>query len=254
MGLIWTFQRSLIYLPDTSAPPPAGEVIAGAEDITLHTKDGLDLGAWFVPPAAGADREQAVLLMPGNGGNRGGRAPLAQQLADRGFTVLLMDYRGYGGNPGSPSEEGTGLDALAAVRALEEAGFPLSQVIYFGESIGTGVAAQLQTVAEPAGVVLRSPFTELAAVASNQFFGLPVGWLLRDKYPVVKNLARTDVPVTVIYGDHDTLVPTELSKEVAAQAPNLVEELELPGDHNDAVMYGAEVADAVVRLADKVRP
>lgn len=255
MGLLWTFQRSLIYLPDTSTPRSAGEVIAGAQDVTLHTEDVLDLGAWLVPPsAATTDREIAVLYLPGNGGNREGRAGIAQLLAERGFTVLMVDYRGYGGNPGSPSEEGTGLDALAGVQALKEAGFPLQRVIYFGESIGTGVAARLQAVAEPAGVVLRSPFTDLAAVASHQVFGLPVGWLLKDRYPVVEDLSRTDVPVTVIYGDDDTIVPTALSKQVAASAPNLVEELEVTGDHNDAVMYGAQVADAVVRLAAKVGP
>ncbi len=254
MGLLSTFQRSLIYLPDTSTPRPAGDVIAGAEDITLHTEDGLDLDAWLVPPSAGADRDMAVLYLPGNGGNREGRAGIAQLLSERGFTVLMVDYRGYGGNPGSPSEEGTGLDALAAIQALDEAGFPLHQVIYFGESIGTGVAARLQTVAEPAGVVLRSPFTDLAAVASRQVFGLPVGWLLKDRYPVVEDLSRTDVPVTVIYGDDDTIVPAALSEEVAASAPNLVEKLEVAGNHNDAVMFGAEVADAVVRLAEKVAP
>lgn len=252
VGLLWAFQRSIIYQPDTSAPPTAGEVIPGARDVTLSTDDGLELTAWLVPPKSGTDRQQAVLYAQGNGGNRVGRADIAQLLSDRGFTVLLLDYRGYGGNPGDPSEEGTALDARAAVDALRAEGFELDRIIYFGESIGTGVVAQLQTTMTPAGVVLRSPFTELADVASAHFPFLPVKWLLRDKYPVVQNLAKTDVPVSVIYGDHDTIVSTALSEKVAATTPNLFEELVVRGDHNDPVMAGPEVADAVVRLADSL--
>ena len=104
MGILWTLQRQLIYFPDPAGVPPAGEVIAGARDVTVRTEDGLELGAWFVPAADGPtpDASMAVLVAPGNGGNRAGRAALAEELSDRGLAVLLLDYRGYGGNPGSP--------------------------------------------------------------------------------------------------------------------------------------------------------
>ncbi|WP_017598943.1 alpha/beta hydrolase, partial [Nocardiopsis lucentensis] len=113
VGLVWGFQRSLIYLPSSADVPPAAEVIDGARDITLTTRDGLELGAWFVP-ARGTDRGTAVLVANGNAGNRQLRAPLAKALADAGLSVLLFDYRGYGGNPGRPSEGGLALDAAAA--------------------------------------------------------------------------------------------------------------------------------------------
>ena len=148
MGLLAVFQRQLIYYPDTSAVPPASSVIDGARDVTLETSDGLELGAYFVPATS---RDMAVLVAPGNGGNRAGRADLARALNERGFAVLLMDYRGYGGNPGTPSEEGLGRDALAAVSALSDLGYPPSRTIYFGESLGTGVVAALQSRRTPAG-------------------------------------------------------------------------------------------------------
>src|SRR5690606_18337224 len=113
VSLIWALQRSLIYLPDTSPPGSADAAISGAREVTLTTSDGLELTAWLVPAARNADRDAAVLYAPGNGGHRAGRAGIAQHLAERGFTVLLLDYRGYGGNPGSPSEEGLARDALA---------------------------------------------------------------------------------------------------------------------------------------------
>jgi fermentation-respiration switch protein FrsA (DUF1100 family) len=256
VGMLWWLQRQMIYFPDASPVPPAGDVIDGAQDVTLHTDDGLELGAWFVPAAPGqreTDRRMAVLVAPGNGGNRIGRADLAEELRRRGLAVLLMDYRGYGGNPGSPSEDGLARDALAAADALEGLGYPSERTIYFGESLGTGVVAALQKQRPPAGVVLRSPFTEFADVGSEHYPWLPVRRMLRDRFPVTDDLAGSEVPVTVIYGDQDSIVPTEMSKRVADETPVLAERLVITGaGHNDPVMFGPRVADAVARLADEV--
>jgi uncharacterized protein len=256
IGMLWWQQRHLIYFPDSSSVPPARTVIEGARDVTLHTDDGLELGAWFVPAAperGETDRRMAVLVAPGNGGNRADRAGLAEQLQRRGLAVLLMDYRGYGGNPGSPSEEGLARDAVAAVEALESLGYPAERTIYFGESLGCGVVAALQAGRPPAGLVLRSPFPELADVGASHYPWLPVRLLLRDRFPVVDQLSGSKVPVTVVYGDRDSIVPTDLSVRVADEAPVLAERVVIEGaDHNDAVMFGPRVADAVARLADKV--
>src|SRR5919112_50249 len=131
VGMLTAMQRQLIYFPDSTAVRPAGDAIEGGRDITLRTSDGLSLGAWFVPPRRPADLHLAVLVAPGNGGNRSGRVGLASELSRRGFAVALMDYRGYGGNPGSPTEEGLARDALAAAVALEELGYPAERTIYF---------------------------------------------------------------------------------------------------------------------------
>ncbi len=253
VGAMWAVQRQLIYFPDPRQVPPADEVIAGARDVTLHTDDGLELDAWFVPADPDRDLRTAVLVAPGNGGNRLGRAGFARELSRRGLAVLLLDYRGYGGNPGSPSEDGLLADARAAADALERLGFPPERTIYFGESLGTGVVAALQAERPPAGLVLRSPFTELSDVGSHHYPWLPVRLLLRDRFPVLEHLERSEVPVTVVYGDRDGVVPSRLSARIAQEAPSLVEEVVLPGaDHNDAVMFGPTVADAVARLAQRV--
>jgi len=118
VGMLWALQRQLIYFPDASPVSPAADVIPGSRDVTLHTADGLELGAWFLPAAGGEDTGMAVMFAPGNGGNRAGRATFAEALSRRGFAVLLMDYRGYGGNPGTPSQAGLTADAKAAVQAL----------------------------------------------------------------------------------------------------------------------------------------
>ena len=185
VGMLTALQRRLIYFPDSTAVLPAGRVIDGADDVTLHTSDGLELSAWFVPPRPASDTHLAVLVAPGNGGNRSARVGLATGLSRRGFAVLLMDYRGYGGNPGSPTEEGLARDALAAALALEGLGYPAERTIYFGESLGSGVVAALQARRPPAGLVLRSPFTDLAAVGAHHYPWLPVRLLLKDRFPVL---------------------------------------------------------------------
>jgi uncharacterized protein len=253
VAMLWALQRQLIYFPDASAVSPAADVLPGSRDITLHTADGLELGAWFVPAAGSEDTGMAVLFAPGNGGNREGRARFAESLSRRGFAVLLMDYRGYGGNPGSPSEDGLADDADAAADALAELGYPAPRTLYFGESLGTGVVAALQARRPAAGVVLRSPFTSLADVGAHHYPWLPVRALIRDRFPVLEHLESGDAPVTVVYGDRDSVVPTELSALVADGIPSLAERLVLPGvDHNDPAMFGDRVADAVTRLAEQV--
>ena len=248
---MWALQRRLVFFPDAASPGSATQVDPSARDVTMRTEDGLDLEAWHAPARPEADRGWAVLLLPGNGGNREGRAGLARLLSRAGLTVLLVDYRGYGGNPGSPSEEGLARDADAAVSLLEDEGFAAERTVYLGESLGTGVAAALSTRHPPAGLVLRSPFTELADVGAHHYPWLPVRLLLRDRFPVLDHVRRSDVPVVVIHGTADDIVPSSLSAQVAAGARRLVQEKVLSGvGHNDAPMFGAEVSDAVVDLVD----
>ncbi|WP_277212825.1 alpha/beta hydrolase [Isoptericola croceus] len=249
----WLGQDRLIYFPDRSDPGPAAPAVDGGEDVALHTADGLELTAWFVPPTAGApERDTAVLLAPGNGGNRLGRADLAADLADHGLAVLLLEYRGYGGNPGSPSADGLHADARAALEALEDRGYPPERTVYLGESLGTAVVARLNSEVPAAGLVLRSPFTSIADVGAHHYPVLPIDTLLRDRYEVREHVATTQVPVTVVQGDADSVVPPGQSRAVADAAPRLAEHLVLPGaDHNDPVMFGPEVADAVARLVER---
>lgn len=249
---VWFGQRALIYHPDQASPPPPD----GVAEVALRTADGLDLTAWELAPVAAADREAAVLLAPGNAGNRGGRLELGQALAAAGFTVLLLDYRGYGGNPGSPTEEGLSLDAAAAWDHLRTR-FAAGRILLFGESIGAGVAAALSAEAGPGGLVLRSPFTDLAAVGQEHYPVLPVGLLLRDRFPVTEDLARNEAPVVVIYSESDEIVPADQSRAVADAAeasgtPVTVVEVASQG-HNDPVLaYGDDVIESVAALADRL--
>lgn len=247
-----SLQRQLIYYPDTSPAGSAAAALPGAEDVVLTTEDGLELDAWLVPPAT-ADRGVAVLVAPGNAGNRAGRAPLASALAAQGFTVLLLDYRGYGGNPGSPSEQGLAMDARAAATFLSLRGFAPGCTIYYGESLGTGVVARLTTTHPPAGVVLRSPYPRFAAVAKVHYPWLPVELILVDRFPALDDLSASNVPVVVLAGSADDIIPSRLSEELAEGVGSLhAKVIVANAGHNDPIWHGPFVAERVATFADEV--
>lgn len=237
--MLSALQRKLTYFPTRNRPaaPP------GVREVALDTDDGLRLTAWLV---GGSAPDTVALVAPGNAGNRADRLPLARDLAREGLTVLLLDYRGYGGNPGSPSEDGLARDARAGWDVLAGAG----RIVLYGESLGAAVVTRLATRVRPHGVVLRSPFASLAAVGRAHYPYLPVGALLRDRYPVAEQIARVTAPTVVVYGTRDAVVPPEQSRAVAGSAANLVDTVAVDGaDHNDAVLAaGSVVVGAVMRL------
>jgi fermentation-respiration switch protein FrsA (DUF1100 family) len=249
---VWLGQRALIYHPDQTAPPlPEGTV-----EVTLHTEDGLELTAWELAPDAAADREAAVLVAPGNAGNRGGRIGLGQALAVEGFTVLLLEYRGYGGNPGTPTEDGLSQDAAAAWDHLRTR-FPAERILLFGESLGAAVTTALAEQVDPGGMVLRSPFTDLAAVGQVHYPALPVRLLLRDRFALTEHLAGNEAPVVVIYSESDEVVPADHSRAVADAAaaagiPVTVVAVAANGHNDPVLVQGPEVVAAVTALADRL--
>ncbi len=252
--MAWLFQRRLIYVPLAGPLPPAESVIAGAQETTLRTGDGLELGAWFVP-ARGTDREMAVLVANGNAGNRLLRAPLAEALADQGLAVLLFDYRGYGTNAGHPTEQGLAQDIRAAHSFLvKESGFPPDRLIYYGESLGAAVITELAVHEPPAGLVLRSPFVDLASVGQIHYPLLPVRALLRDRYPLAAYLRKVTSPVTVVYGNEDSIIPARESLSAAQAAPGTRIVPVAGANHNDMeLLDGPELVQAVVDVANQNR-
>jgi len=247
VGGLYVFQRSLVFQPDSS--PPESAWSASAKNVTLHPSDGLDLHAWVFEPTA-LDLDAAILIAPGNAGNRGTRAGVAARLADLGYTVLLLDYRGYGGNPGDPSEEGLALDALAAASWLRSAGFPPGRTLYVGQSLGTGVVVRLAATNPPGAMLLQSPYTSMVAVAQGKFPLVPFDLLLKDRFDTMRYLHELTMPITVLAGGRDTLVPASQSAAVAEATPNLFRYVETPdADHNDIYWSGPGLPAQVDELA-----
>jgi uncharacterized protein len=248
--LIRSLQRRLIYIPTHAPVPTVAAVLRGGRDVVLDTDDNLRLGAWFVP-ARGGGRAPAVLICNGNAGDRMLRAPLAGALSRAGLAVLLFDYRGYGGNPGRPSEEGLAADARAAQAWLmAQPDVDPGRVAYFGESLGAAVALRLALERPAAGLVLRSPFTSLTDVGRLHYPWLPVARFLADRYPSIDRIGRLAAPLLVIAGDRDTLVPAQLSKRLYDAAPEPKRFVLVAGaDHNDPrLLDGPQMLGEILRF------
>ena len=252
--LIWVAQRRLIYFPLARLSSPGEAGLAGGELVEFETSDGLRLGAWFLA-GTGPSPRLTVMVFNGNAGNRAYRAPLAVALQRHGLQVLLTDYRGYGGNPGTPTEGGLAADARAALAyLLSRPDVDRSRIVYFGESLGSAVALRLAVEQIPAALILKSPFTSLADIGRYHYPFLPVDLFLRDRFASIDNAPRLQCPVLVIAGARDTIVPIEITRRLyaAIAAPKTIEEL--PGaDHNDyELVAGDGVIQAIVTFVRRL--
>jgi fermentation-respiration switch protein FrsA (DUF1100 family) len=243
-----SWARRFIYYPDDRTPsfdPPHG---LGA-GVRLHPEGGPELAAWHLPSPG----VTAVLLCNGNAGNRADRLPLAAGLRRRGLGVLSLDYRGYGGNPGEPTEAGLIADAGAGAAWL--AGCPgVERLVYFGESLGAAVLVGLAARRPPAALVLRSPFTSLLEVARAHLPLIPSG-VIDDRWPSLERIASIDVPLLVLAGTGDRVVPYEQSVRLFEAAPGSKRLVTFEGaDHNDPVLtFGARLLDETASfLADAI--
>lgn len=268
LAVIWTLQRRLIYFPTAQLPSPsvveadlpasANATAGGQVRLTIHsvrfrTTDGIELSGWFFP-APGPPPRVTVLVFNGNAGNRAYRVPLAEALRQHGMQVLLTDYRGYGGNPGVPTERGLAADSRAARAYLaSRPDVDASRIVYFGESLGSAVAVDLAAEHPPAALILRSPFTSLTDVGQHHYPFLPVRLLLRDRFTSLDRIGRIRSPLLVIAGGRDRIVPIEYSRRLYEAAVTPKKLVVLPdADHNDdELLAGEEMVQAIVRFIDE---
>jgi hypothetical protein len=224
VALVYLFQRKLQYFPAPEAPP----LPAGAEDVRLEAADGTALRAWSWPGPF------VVLVLHGNAGHRGHRLHIAEGLVAKGYGAFLLDYRGYGGSQGEPTQEGLLLDAEAAVRWIRARG--ATKVGYYGESLGCGVAALLAARAPPDAIVFQSGADSLAKVGQKVYPWLPIAWLMKDRFEAADAMRGAQCPVLSVHGAEDTLIPLERGRALFDAAKGPKEWWLVPGaGHNDVI-------------------
>lgn len=244
---MWALQRHLIYMPRRDVQPPLAYGLHDFADMRLKTVDGLQVQAWFRKARPGWP---TIVYFHGNGGHLGYRAHYYQLLTESGFGLLALSYRGYGASEGSPSEQGLYLDARAAMDyAAHTLALPPGQIILYGESIGTGVAVQMATEYAFAALVLQSPFTSLRARGAALYPWLPVSLLLNDRFDSLSKVSRIHVPVLLLHGAQDTIVPVADGKALFAALPEPKEAVYFPHQgHNDLdIVLLAGAVDAFAR-------
>ncbi|MGB7418133.1 MAG: alpha/beta hydrolase [Erythrobacter sp.] len=200
IALLFVAQSRLIY----PAPQIRHDPAPGFEAVQLETSDGLLLtGHWRAP-----DPDRAtVLWFHGNAGSLAGAARETRVLAEAGYGIMLAPYRGYAAEEGHPSEAGFARDGRAALAFIRKAGVAPQQLIVAGNSIGTGTAVAMASEAQPAALILVSPLTSLADVAGGALPFVPARSLLRDRYDNAARIAALDLPILVLHGTADRVVP-----------------------------------------------
>ncbi|HKC13881.1 MAG TPA: alpha/beta hydrolase [Vicinamibacteria bacterium] len=234
------FETSLIYFPSRlleDTPEDYGLVF---EEVSLAAEDGVRLHAWWLPLAR---PRFTILFAHGNAGNISHRLDRARLLASRlSAQVFLFDYRGYGRSEGKPDEQGTYRDARAAHRHLTETrGVPPDRLVLFGESLGSAVALNLALERAAGALVLESPFTSIRDMARLLLPWLPLSPFLRTRYDNLAKVGRLKVPLLVVHGDRDEVVPFAQGRRVFEAAPEPKRFHRIVGaGHNDTYLRGGE--------------
>ena len=217
---LWAFQRDLMYFPDglPRVPPSYYEMLDGVQEVSFTTADGLDLAAWYAPAPP---NRPTVVIFHGNGGSLRGERYRLKHFKDAGLGALLLAYRGYSGNAGSPNEQGLYADARAALDWLAQNGVASPSIVLYGISLGTGVATKMAAEREVGALILESPYTSTVDVAAFRFPVVPVSWLMEDRFESLTRIRMITEPLLVMHGDADTIIPQRFGRRLfeAANSP-----------------------------------
>lgn len=205
LALLYVEQRELLYPRDPTRADIAAANLPGVEETTLTAADGERLIAWVVSPREG---KPVLLFFHGNAGNfaRSARQARFRGLTEDGTGLFAVNYRGYGGSSGAPSEEGLLLDARAAYDAAVSR-FGADRLVGYGESLGTGVVLKLAAERPLKAVILEAPYLSAAAVAQLAYPFAPIGWLMKDQFRSDAVIGRVTAPLLVLHGGRDAVIP-----------------------------------------------
>ena len=232
-AVLYAKQRSLMYFPDTVRTTPAAAGLPEAAEVPLTAADGVRVTAWFAPPQSG---KPVIVYFHGNGGSLRYGVARFRQLIGAGIGLVALEYRGYGGNEGSPSERGLIADGEAAY-AYAAAHYPVSQIVLWGQSLGSGVAVAVAAEKPVGRVILEAPFTSTAAIASTRYWYIPVSLLMKDQFHSDRRIQKVTAPLLVLHGVKDQVVPYAMGErlfELANKPKHIVRFLDAGHDNLDA--------------------
>jgi pimeloyl-ACP methyl ester carboxylesterase len=244
VGMLFWFQRDFIY----PAPKEIPARPAGFEDIRIATADGLTLRAFHRPTRSGLP---TLIFFHGNGSDIEGGEYATRALAVQGYGILLPEYRGYGGNPGAPTEQGLYRDGDAAVAWLMTRGVPADRIVAIGNSLGSGVATEMAVRHRFAGLVLVSGFASLPRVTLEHYPFVPAGLLVRDRYDNAAKLASITCPILLLHGTADVVADVSNSRALAQSQPLARLEI-VPGVGHELAYLGISQAKILAWLRSGV--
>lgn len=216
-------QRDILYHPTARYVSPLdAEASVLYEEFSVKTEDGLPLKGWYAPATR---RNLTLVFFHGNADSVSNSAPVMQPYLEAGYGVVLAEYRGFSGQPGTPDESGLYRDGRAFISTLFDKGVDMNAVVFMGHSLGTGVAVQLAREFHPVGVVLFAPFLSAPKVAAKMFPYFPTEFLVFDRFANEDKVAGIQTPLLVLHGDRDKVVPLTQGQKLfdKAQEPKRME-------------------------------
>jgi len=240
-ALIYFKQASLVFLPEMDRDFRAGpaDINLPFTPLRLATSDGEVLDGWFVPGSMKRETRGLVIFFHGNAGNIGHRLDYLRMFHGLGLATLIIDYRGYGRSSGTPTEDGTYLDAASAWHhATEVLGFTADRIVLYGESLGGGVASQLAISHRPGALVLASTFTSVPDLGAGLYPLLPIRLLANIRYDTLARVPQITCPTLVIHSRDDDIIPFAHGRRLFEAARSPKQFLEIEGGHNEGFIFG----------------
>lgn len=204
-------QRDLLFRVSTLHTAPSDAGLARAKEVAVKTGDGETLIGWFIAPTPG---KPFLIYFHGNADTLEKRAARLQRMTVDGAGLLAIEWRGYGGSTGAPSQDGLLKDALAAYEYAVGAGAEPKQIVVVGESLGTGPALWLAGERRVAGIVLDSPYSAIVDVGADRYWMFPVRLIARDPFPAAEWARKIRVPVLAVAGEEDRTIPIRYARKL----------------------------------------
>ena len=208
---MYIFQRNFLYHPYKNNYLRGEKLNAEIKEIFIPSTEGITLKSWFYK---NSNNKYTVLFFHGNAGELGNRIYKLNELKNLNLNYLIISWRGFSGNKGSPTEQGLYNDAKSAVEWLEKNNIKKNKIILYGESLGTGVAVEVGQNQDFAGIILESPYTSIVDAAKIYYPYLPVDLILKDKYLSLKKIKNINSPILLMHGGADIIIPIAMGKKL----------------------------------------
>jgi fermentation-respiration switch protein FrsA (DUF1100 family) len=209
--VVYIFQRNLLYHPSENNYS-GDELTVNIKKVKIKTKDSIELLAWY--HNKNINHYKTILFLHGNAGSLENRIHKINYFKDMNVNFLIISWRGFSGNEGKPNETGLYEDARSAIDWLKKKGVEEQNIIIYGESLGTGVAVEIAQNKNFAGIILESPFTSMVDAGKDKYPFLPVKILLKDKYESYKKIKNINIPILIMHGKADKIVPFSMGKKL----------------------------------------
>ncbi|WP_371396001.1 alpha/beta hydrolase [Fretibacter rubidus] len=234
-------QRAVLYIPPDIYLTPNGVELESAVEITVSPESNDIMGWWIAPKSETAP---VVIYFHGNGSAVFSASEIYRSFEQQGYGVFALAYPGYPGRRGKPTQDSLTQAAIDGYDYVRAYGINADRIVYYGTSLGAGVAAQLAGERRPAIIIMEAPFTSAADMAQLRFPIFPAGALTKDKFQTTKALAGTNTPIIWIHGTNDQVIPFQIGQNLfdGYDGPKTAYKIE-GGKHNNLWYKGG---DAVI--------